>query len=211
MTQAAHFWNRIAHRYAAKPIADPDAYEATLARTAHYLGTEDEVLELGCGTGGTALRLAPSVRHYTATDIAPLMIDIARDKLAERPIPNLTLAVAEPGADLLWGRRFDVVLAFNLFHLLPDPAAGLKQSCDLLRPGGYLVTKTPCLGGLGVRSAGYRIMVGGMKALGFAPHVSFLNQRTWPAQIRATGFDIVERGSHPMGSYNRFVVARRPE
>ncbi|MEM8824554.1 MAG: class I SAM-dependent methyltransferase [Pseudomonadota bacterium] len=211
MTQAAHFWNRIAHRYAEKPIPNPDAYEATLTRIAYYLGLQDDVLELGCGTGSTALRLAPSVGHYTATDIAPIMIDIARDKAAETQAGNLTLDVAEPGSDILWGRKFDVVLAFNLFHLLPDPAAGLRHGYDLLHPGGYLVTKTPCLGGLGLKTAGFRVMIGGMKAMGFAPHVSFLDHRTWLAEFRAAGFDVVERGSYPMGSYNRFVVARRPE
>ena len=41
----------IARRYAADPVADPAGYEATLTRVQGLLGPQDNVLELGCGTG----------------------------------------------------------------------------------------------------------------------------------------------------------------
>jgi ubiquinone/menaquinone biosynthesis C-methylase UbiE len=56
----ARFWDRIARKYAADPIADMAGYEATLQRVQGLLSTEQDVLEIGCGTGTTALRLAPS-------------------------------------------------------------------------------------------------------------------------------------------------------
>jgi SAM-dependent methyltransferase len=59
----ARFWDRIARRYAADPIADMPGYEATLQRVQGLLSTEQEVLEIGCGTGTTALLLAPLSRR----------------------------------------------------------------------------------------------------------------------------------------------------
>ena len=62
------FWDKIAERYAARPIDNPDAYEATLERVRHWLHPDWHVLELGCGTGTTALKLAGSAAQITATD-----------------------------------------------------------------------------------------------------------------------------------------------
>lgn len=66
----ARFWDRIARKYASDPIKDTAGYERTLARTRELLTHTDTVLEIGCGTGTTALKLAPSVqrRHLRRDD-----------------------------------------------------------------------------------------------------------------------------------------------
>ncbi|MCG8445153.1 MAG: class I SAM-dependent methyltransferase [Hyphomicrobiales bacterium] len=56
------------------PVRDVEAYEYTLERTRSYLAKTGRVLELGCGTGSTALLLA----GITGNDISPNMIGIAR-------------------------------------------------------------------------------------------------------------------------------------
>ena len=58
-TPQAAFWNRVARRYAAMPMRNPDAWEETLARVTARLSPTDRVLELGCGTGSTALPPRP--------------------------------------------------------------------------------------------------------------------------------------------------------
>lgn len=208
MTHAT-FWSRGARSYAERPVPDAAAYARTLERTLHHLRPRDAVLELGCGTGTTALKLAPHVAWITATDFSDGMIEVAREKVWNESARNVELFVAEPGGDALLGRRFDAVLAFNLFHLLPDPAAGLAHVRRYLKPGGLFVSKTPCLAGLGLRSIAYRAVVGTMRAAGRAPAVTFLTRAEWMATIRAAGFAIVERGTYPSGGANRFVVARR--
>lgn len=51
------FWNRIAGRYAARPLKDVALYDAMLSDVASRLKCSDRVLELGGGTGGTAIRV----------------------------------------------------------------------------------------------------------------------------------------------------------
>jgi predicted TPR repeat methyltransferase len=75
----ARFWDRTARRYAADPIEDQDGYVPTVDRTRHYLLGTDTVLELGCGTGTTALQLAAHVSRIVATDLSSEMIAIARE------------------------------------------------------------------------------------------------------------------------------------
>ena len=66
MTDPAKFWDRMADRYSAKPVKDTESYETTLACTRRHLSRSHEVLEVGCGTGTTALLLAPGVKRILA-------------------------------------------------------------------------------------------------------------------------------------------------
>jgi ubiquinone/menaquinone biosynthesis C-methylase UbiE len=88
MADDARFWDRIARKYARSAIADQAGYERTLERTRALLGPGDRVLELGCGTGTTALRLAGGVQDYVATDLSAGMIAIAKEKHAAGPNPD---------------------------------------------------------------------------------------------------------------------------
>ena len=94
----AQFWDRIARKYAADPIADVAGYERTLERTRHYLRPDETAFEFGCGTGTSALKLAPSVRRIMATDISDEMIAIARGKAKAEGCANATFEVARPEA-----------------------------------------------------------------------------------------------------------------
>ncbi|TIX46041.1 MAG: class I SAM-dependent methyltransferase, partial [Mesorhizobium sp.] len=90
----ARFWDRSSRKYAMGAIADQAGYERTLDRTRALLEPGDRVLELGCGTGTTALRLAGDVQDYLATDISAGMIAIANEKHAAGPIPALVFRTA---------------------------------------------------------------------------------------------------------------------
>ena len=84
------FWDRAARKYAKGAIADQAGYERTLGRTLALLNAGDRVLELGCGTGTTALRLAGKVHDYLATDVSAEMIAIARERYGAEPMPSLS-------------------------------------------------------------------------------------------------------------------------
>jgi len=203
----AAFWNRVAGRYAAMPMRNPDAWEATLARTGARLAASDDVLEIGCGTGSTALRLAPLVARYIATDDAAGMIAVASDRLAETPVASLHPLQARPGDGSLPDGPFDAILAFNLLHLLADLPAALADCHARLRPGGLLITKTPCLGGP------WRMLWPLVRTLGFlgkAPPLRFVSTATLERTITGAGFVIEDRDDLPRRPPSRFVIARRP-
>ena len=80
MTSDARFWNKIAAKYAKSPIRDEAAYRYTLERTRSYLKDGDTVAELGCGTGSTAIELAPAVSRMVATDLSSAMLDVGKER-----------------------------------------------------------------------------------------------------------------------------------
>jgi ubiquinone/menaquinone biosynthesis C-methylase UbiE len=78
----ARFWDRLAKRYAKKPVADEATYQRKLQITRDHLSPAMEILEFGCGTGSTAITHAPHVRHLRAIDISSKMLEIAQGKAA---------------------------------------------------------------------------------------------------------------------------------
>lgn len=146
MSKEARFWDKRAEKYAQRPISDQATYEKKLEITRRYLRPESEVLEIGCGTGSTALAHAPHVRHILATDISPAMIDIARRKAVAGQVDNVTFEARAVDNDELGDSRYDAILALNLLHLLADPEASIAAAWRGLKPGGAFVTSTACIG-----------------------------------------------------------------
>jgi SAM-dependent methyltransferase len=202
------FWDRVAQRYAKMEMRNPDAYETTLTLVKARLGAQDRVLELGCGTGETALRLAPSVAEYVASDYSSAMITIARVSQTSTSIENLKPCVASLGNGSMPEGPFDTVLAFNLLHLLPDRSVAFDEIFDLTRPNGLFISKTPCLGGL---FRVFKPILAILRLFGKAPDFNFITPLALEQDIMRAGFEIIERGDYPSGPPRRFIVAQRPE
>lgn len=207
----AAFWSKISRKYASSPIRDMDGYRKTLERTKSYLKSEDNVLEIGCGTGSTALLIAPDVAHITATDIAPGMIEIANEKLENEGVKNVTFKVAEVLDHSSAEAPYDAVLAHNLLHLLPELDRALASIAALIKPGGLFISKTVCAPAHG----GWKypllskLAVPVMQAVGKAPFVSFITQETLEQKIKNAGFDIVETGDQSGMLPSHYVVAKK--
>lgn len=202
---APGFWDRIAPKYARKPVADPAAYERKLARLAALLRPTDTVLEIGCGTGSTALRVAPGVAHITATDVSRGMIEIARAKLGPGAPANVTFCQADARARVA-GQPFDAVSAFSLLHLVEDVPAVLAHIHDQLKPGGLFISKTVCI------RDGFvliRPLVAVLHAVGLAPKVTSLSAWELTDHLRAAGFEIEQTAYFGTSRLNPFIVARR--
>lgn len=206
----ARFWDRIARKYAADPIADLPGYEATLRRVQGLLSAEMNVLEIGCGTGSTALRLAPCTRRLLATDVSANMIAIAREKLAAQPLPQLTFAVADADAPAVSPGAVDAVLALNLLHLVGDLDAALGSVVQALRPGGLLISKTACIAEMNPLIPWLAIPL--MRAIGKAPQVLCFDAAGLQAAMVRQGLVIeaVERHGTRGKDIRVFIVARKP-
>ncbi|HEV7227195.1 class I SAM-dependent methyltransferase [Brevundimonas sp.] len=206
-TSDARFWDRISLRYAQTRIGDQAGYERTVELTRALLRPDDRVLELGCGTGSTALRLAGEVQNYVATDVSAGMIGIANEKLAATAVSGLVFrkgTVETEGGDT----RHQAVLGFNYMHLVRDLPTTLRRIKGLLVPGGLFISKTPCLADMNPLIRW--VLLPAMRATGNAPHVLVLGQRELCRHLRSAGFEIMTVEIHATkGNDNRpFIVAR---
>ena len=204
----ARFWDRSARKYARGAIADQAGYERTLQRTRALLGSSDRVLELGCGTGTTALVLASGVQSYLATDISAGMIAIAEEKHAAAPAPTLTFRTTTAEALLPEAIRYNAIFGFNYLHLVRDLLGTLRCIHALLEAEGLFISKTPCVGEMNPL---IRLAVPVMRALGQAPYAGVFRASDLTRRISAAGFEILAVENHATkGNDNRpYIVARK--
>lgn len=203
-TKQQKFWNRIAGRYAARPLKDVAAYEAMLADVASRLKPSDRVLELGCGTGGTAIRLAVGVAHWTATDFSSEMIEIARAKPAGE---NVSFIVADAG-NAFDGGPFEAICAFNMLHLVEDQPAALARIFTNLKPGGLLIAKTWCFADMPLK---LRALFSLLRVVGMFPAATALTVPQLRQAVLDAGFEIAEERIFGKYWQNPYIVARKPE
>ncbi len=199
------FWDRIAVRYSNKPVPDESVYQQKLEIVRKHLHPAAQVLELGCGTGSTAIALSGDAGQICARDFSTAMIDIARDKAAAAGVSNVQFEVADIGSEPAEEGTMDVVLAMSVLHLLPDRDAVIRHAYRCLKPGGIFISSTACLSGK------YRLLkpvIAMGSLMGFVPTVYFFGAKELCANLQRAGFDIQQEWQ-PGGGPSLFLVAKK--
>lgn len=204
-TQQA-FWNRLADRYAAQPVADEAAYQTKLAATRRLLRPDMELFEFGCGTGSTALAHAPFVRHIHAIDFSDRMIEIARGKAERAGIGNVSFQTGAIESTELAPESLDMVLGMSILHLLKDKRTAIAKTRRALKPGGVFITSTACLSEMMPLA---RFVTPVTNRIGFLPHLDPMTPSQLREAMTAAGF-IVEHEWQPNRKAAVFMVARKP-
>lgn len=206
MSNNRKFWNKAAEKYSKSPIADQESYEIKLDITRDYFTPESEVLEVGCGTGSTAILHAPYVKHIHGVDISDAMIEIARQKLKPGVHDNISFEVADLVTYPRTGKMYDVILALSIVHLIEDRAALLKMIYDRLKPGGTFVSSTVCLK---LYSPLIRILLPIGRAFGQVPTVVSIDPAGLQKDMTDAGFKIVHQWQ-PGPKKAVFLICQKP-
>ena len=206
MNYSVKFWDKIAERYSKQPIADEASYQKKLKVTQEYFKPEMEVLEFGCGTGGTAIIHAPYVKHIRAIDISSEMIKNAKAKAETQGIKNVTfeqLTIEElKTADC----SYDAVLGLSILHLLENKESAIAKVYKMLKPGGVFVTSTTCMGDA---YSWFKLIAPIGKALGFFPLVRIFTAQDLIESLTDGGFSI-DYQWQPSKDKAIFLVAKKP-
>ena len=101
----------------------------------------DTVLELAAGVGDTGFltlgHIAPDGR-LISSDFSPAMVEAARRRAEELRLSDVDFRVLDAQALDLPDASVDCVLCRWGYMLMPDPAAALRETRRVLRPGGRL-------------------------------------------------------------------------
>ncbi|EKU96497.1 methylase involved in ubiquinone/menaquinone biosynthesis [Leptolyngbya sp. PCC 7375] len=206
MAQASKFWDKIAEKYAKQPIADEAAYQKKLAVTRDYFRPDMDVLEIGCGTGSTAILHAPYVKHIRAIDFSANMIAIAQGKAEAEHIHNVTFEQAAIEDFDSPDQSLDAVLGLSILHLLPNQEAAIARVYQMLRPGGLFVTSTVCIGDT---MGWFKLIAPIGRVLGFFPFVQVLTVQALADSLTQAGFEL-DYQWQPSKNSAVFIVAKKP-
>jgi SAM-dependent methyltransferase len=203
------FWDKIADSYSKKPFPDPAATARRMETVRGLCRPHSAILDVGCGTGTLLLSLAPHIGSGEGVDLSPAMIAIAQAKATEAGVRHVAFRAAPAGGlEDVADRRFDGVMAFNVLHLVPDPATLVQAAFRVLAPGGWFVSTTACLGGIWLPP--YPLMLPVLQWIGKAPPVVLLDRAGLVSIVEQAGFSPVQVVDVGASSQNVFVVAKKP-
>ena len=193
-TELRQAWDAVAETYARR--RDPDGSDAALiGDLLADLGTDPDVLDIGCGDGARTLANLPD--DAVGLDISPRGLALAAERVPEPHLVQADMA-ALPFVD----DAFDAVTAYHaVFHVPRAEHDGVyREFGRVLRPDGRLLMTLP-----GGRFETVRRGWMGGRMFFSSPG----RERTLDA-LRGAGFDTIETTSatDPLGSSTEFVMAR---
>ena len=205
MTDTAPFWDKIAERYAKKPVPNEDVYQRKLKITQDYLRPDMKVFEFGCGTGSTAISHAPFVDQVHAIDVSGKMLEIARNRASEAGVDNVTFERAAIDDLPIADESYDVVLGLSILHLVADRDRTIAKVRKILKPGGVFVSSTACLGDK-LWFFKYIEPIG--RFLGLMPMVKVFTVKALEESLTKAGFELDYQWV-PEKGHTAFIVAKK--
>lgn len=205
MAGSSLFWKLISRRYLAAPVPDEEIYQQKLRATQKRFRPDWDILEIGCGSGNTAIAHAPHVRSVMAVDYSNEMMDPGRARLESEGIDNVTFrrkAFEELGTDV----QYDAVLMLSFIHLIPNWRGAIRKAFKLTKPNGIFVSSTATLSDAGLVP---KLLAPVMRPFPFLPNLAVFSHVDLVREIGAAGFDI-ELDWRPHEKASVFIIARKP-
>jgi len=134
------FWNQWNHSHRRHEDIDETTAglgDAIVDAVRRVATAEPAILEIGCGTGWLAPRLAALASYYEGWDLSPTAIE-----MASAHAPDLRFEVRDLRDGLHPHRTFDVVVMVDTIAYFDDQDAAMAVVGRLLAPGGHLVLST---------------------------------------------------------------------
>ena len=135
------FWDNVAWIYDVfANVINRRANRALCAEMEAMIAPSDDVLECACGTGLISGVIARKCKSLIATDFSTKMLIRAKKKYGHSG--NVTFEQADITELPYPEKRFDVVVAANVIHLLDEPYKALHELDRVCKPGGKIIIPT---------------------------------------------------------------------
>lgn len=204
MNKSEKFWDRMAKYLDQVERKDESTNIKIIDKTKKYLKISDTVLDYGCGTGTAAIEIAGCVKTVTGIDISSKMIEAAKRKTVEHKVKNIDFAQTTIFDEKLIKGSFDVLLCFHLLHLVEDKPNVMRRINELLKPGGLIVSATPC-----IRGTFLGVLLWPVSKIGLIPPITLFKISELEDLMTDGNFEIVETECLHKSGQLYFVVAKK--
>ena len=208
--KAEKFWDVLAENFDRQPASEKDEqiYAGIIENLKRYLKKSDSVLEYGCATGTTIFEIVEYVHGVSGIDISSKMIESAQRKAADLKIVKPVFFHATIFDERLKQGSYDVVVAFNILHLLEDIPKVMQRIEEVIKPGGLFISVTPCMGEKKTFLGG---LVSFFSRTGIIPPMQSFTLCDLEDSLAGSGFQVVETACMDPEIPQYFIVARKIE
>lgn len=153
------------------------------------IGRDDAAVDLACGPGLLSCAFAKDARSATGCDLAPAMLEKARERAREMKLENASFVEADACATPFPDESFDIAATrYSLHHML-EPARLLSEMKRLCRKGGRVLAADVCIDERRVA------LYDELELLRDSSHVHALTPLEFEGVFAAQGFAGVRRAS----------------
>ena len=205
MNKSEKFWDKRAKDYNNQKT-NWEKYNKTVEKTKQYLNTNDIVLDFACGAGIKTIKLADNVKEIQGIDISSKLIDVAKRKAEERKVENTHFAQATIFDTGFKKESFDVILAFNILHLIDNGQEIIHKIHKLLKPGGLFISETVCMG---EKKAFLGWILSFLSKIGLVPPITFLKISELEDLMGCGKFQIIDTEIVQQNPQSYYIVAKK--
>lgn len=104
--------------------------------------TKSSVIDIGCGTGDTAISVATTVGengHVLGIDVSSPLLDLAKQRAAVKGLKNIKYVLADAQTYHFRPHSADLVISRFGVMFFSDPVQAFKNIGTALKPGGRVV------------------------------------------------------------------------
>lgn len=207
MRKSEIFWDKLADSYDNQDTDSDYIYRQTIENIKKHLTGNEAVLDFGCATGQVTFEIAGNVKNIHAIDISERMIQIAGNKASALQTENVEFTRSDIFDEKFRENSFDLILALNILHLLEDLGGIVQRFNTLLKPGGLIITSTPCLG---KKKTIKIVLVSFLSRMRIFPYIIFFSVPELSKLITGKNFEIVEINNiQDKKDENLFIVAMK--
>ncbi len=192
-TQQASSWDTQAATYDQR-IAMTSGGIARQALGIMAVTPGQRVLDVAAGPGYFSILAAQAGADVLAIDFAQGMVEYLRDKAQRLGVENLRVEVMDGQNLKLDDNSFDIAFSSLGIMLFPDRAAGMREFCRVLKPGGMGAIAAFTADGLGTA----RLVIGALNKVmpdfvpaGMDAVFSLTDPDIFRAEMLAAGFSSV--------------------
>ncbi|MBV8084018.1 MAG: class I SAM-dependent methyltransferase, partial [Chloroflexi bacterium] len=180
----AHLYRESTFDYGEEVAALQATYGRYLARAAKHAVNTGALLEVGCGNG-FFLEEARRQGWTTVWGVEPSTHAIARAPASVQA--HIKCDIMRPG--LFESSTFDAICFFQVMDHLPDPASVLRESVELLRPGGVVLALNHDATAWSARLMGERSPIVDVE------HTYLYSPKTMRRLLETAGLSVLEAGA----------------
>lgn len=155
----------------------------------------DEIgLDVGTGTGHTALAFAPRLARMTAVDLTEPMLEQGRRLAAERGIANLVFEHGDAEALPFPDDTFDLVTCRYCAHHFPHPARAIAEVARVMKPNGtFLLVDV-----ISPEDPATDTFLNAIEVMRDTSHIRDHSLTQWEAMFAAAGLTATQLGQWPL-------------
>lgn len=189
--QEKTYWNKLSNNYDNFIARHWNIYNSSLFdKITREISKGTVVLDVACGTGLIAEKMAAKAKNVVAVDLSENMIAQATSKQKALDIENIEYRV-EDAYHLPFGDGiFDMATCINALHNMQNPEKALSEIRRVLKPGGKLIVSIVGIG----TSLRFKIMFTLMRVFQKLPlpvfHKVNLNQAA--DIVKRAGFEVIK-------------------